>query len=118
MEKNAKMQFTAKNLNAIRKEFNTEFRGFNHCVEFVRQRWAALDAIGKVDGLLESHLELSWIVERLNGTNDCKDGVLGRTTKGEFKARTTWTPGIVIDYLRKATRVEWLKIQKTLKEQK
>ena len=113
-----KMNFTAKNLAQVRKEMNNEFRGMKHCIEFVRERWALLDAIGSVDGLLESHLDIAWIIERLNGTNDCKDGVLGRTTKGEFKARTTWTPGIVIDYLRKATAVEWKRINKTVKEQK
>lgn len=106
-----KMTFTAKNANELRKELNAEFRGFNHCVKFLSERWDKLAEIGEVDGLKLEHLSSEWLISVLNGTKDCKDGVLGRTTKGEFKARTMWTPGAVLDYLRKATRINWVRAQ-------
>lgn len=110
--KTAKMNFTAKNASELRKELNDGFRGFNHCVKFLADRWDKLTAIGEVDGLKIEHLSDKWLKSVLNGTKDCKDGLLGRTNKaGEFKACTTWTPGIVLDYVRKATRIEWVRAQ-------
>lgn len=116
------MNFTAKNLNELRKVMNAEYRGFNHCIKVLNGYWKELAAIGKVDGLRKEHLTAAWMIERLNGTNFCKDGVFGRTTKAteekpaEFKPRTTWTPGAVLDYLRRAEAIEWKAIQQAVKD--
>ena len=119
------MNFTAKNVAELRKQINTEFRGLKHCVEFLKTYWKQLSAIGKVDGLMKEHLTAEWIIKQLNGTNDCQNGVLGRTRivnketkETEFVARNTWTPGIVLDYLRKATRAQWKAQQEILKANK
>lgn len=77
-----------------------------------------MQAIGEADGLRIEHIDADWMLDRLQGTKFVNGRVFGRTTKaGEFKARTTWTPGAVLDYLRRATRVEWQTIRATLKEQ-
>lgn len=114
-----KSTFTAKNLNEIRKAFNAEFRGFNHCKKFVVEHWDALRELGETNNCLPEHCEASWMQERLNGSKHVQNNVFGRTKKdGTFVARTMWTPGAVLDYLRRAEAVEWAKINKAVKEAK
>ena len=121
----AKIQFTSKSSKGFRTISNNVHKGFNACVRDVLQVWdkknlnddekAVVDALRtacKEDGVNRSDFTAEYIIKHLDGTNYCKDGVLGVTKKGEFTPKVSWTPGQVIDYVRRASRAHFLALAK------
>lgn len=122
-----KVNFNTKNAKAFRNTANQEFKGMNHAIKAVLAVWekgtndAELTAsieTAKADGITANDFSAEFIIKYLNGTNDCKDGVIGSTHKGEFKARTAWNAGQVIDYVRKANRARIIAENKAAKANK
>lgn len=123
----AKINFNTKSAKALRVSANQEFKGMNHAIKAVLVVWkngtndadlAESIKAAKADGIKANDFSAEFIVKYLNGTNDCKDGVIGSTHKGEFKARTAWNAGQVIDYVRKANRARIMAENKAAKENK
>ena len=119
------VNFSTKNAKSFRTNANAEGKGMNHAIKAVKAVWdkeskdkelqASIDS-AKADGLILEDFSADYIKTHLNGTNFCKDGVIGTTSKGEFKAKTTWTPGQVIDYVRRANRARIIAENKAEKE--
>lgn len=122
-----KINFSSKSAKSFRINANAEFRGMNHAIKAVLAVWergtndaeltASIDA-AKADGITASDFSAEFIIKHLNGTNDCKDGVIGKTVKGVFKAKTQWTAGAVVDYVRKANRARIIAANKAEKASK
>lgn len=122
-----KINFSAKTAKALRISANTEFSGMNHAIKAVKAVWEngtndkelndSIEA-AKNDGLSIDDFSAKFIIDHLSGTNFCKDGVIGTTSKGEFKARSKWNAGQVVDYVRRANRARILAENKSEKENK
>ena len=122
-----KINFNAKNAKALRITANTEFKGMNHAIKAVKSVWTngTKDAelaesikAAKADGLTINDFSAEFIIKHLDGTNFCKDGVIGSTSKGVFKARSQWNAGQVVDYVRRANRMKIVSANKAEKESK
>lgn len=121
------INFSTKNAKALRVNANVEGKGMNHAIKAIKAVWerdtndtelkASIEA-AKNDGLTLNDFTADFIKAHLEGTNFCKDGVIGVTTKGEFKAKSTWTAGQVVDYVRRANRARILAENKAEKENK
>lgn len=115
------INFSTKSAKALRVSANLEGKGMNHAIKAIKAVWngqakaddlmASIKA-AKADGLTLDDFSAQFIIENLNGTNFCKDGVIGVTSKGEFKDKKTWTAGQVVDYVRRANRAKILKANK------
>lgn len=122
-----KVNFSSKTAKSLRINANAEFRGMNHAIKAVLAVWergtndaelsASINA-AKADGIVANDFSAEYIIKHLNGTNDCQDGVIGKTVKGVFKAKTQWTAGAVVDYVRKANRARIIAANKAEKENK
>ena len=104
-----KINFTAKKANGLRKVANNEHKGMNAAIRTIKQVWEAnntdlTDAIeaAKNDGLTIDDFSASYIIEHLTGTKWVNDGVIMKNNKGTMVAKSTWTPGAVVDYVRRA----------------
>lgn len=121
-----KTNFTARTAKGLRTIANNEHKGMNAAYRTLKTVWESnnlydlTDAIeaAKNDGLTIEDFTAAFIIENLNGTNFCQDGVIGETKKGVFKARTTWTPGQLVDYVRRANKARLSKANKAEKESK
>ena len=107
-----KINFTTASEKDFKSIANKEHKSISSCLRTIRDLWGASDLqkIAKKDGLNKSDLNIDYMKKWLEGSNYCKDGMLGRmvvvdkeTKVKEFRAWETWTPGRVIDYLRRAS---------------
>lgn len=115
------INFSTKNAKALRISANLEGKGMNHAIKAVASVWngkttdkeltASIEA-AKADGLTLDDFSADFIKAHLEGTNFCKGGVIGVTSKGEFTAKATWTAGQIVDYVRRANRAKILKANK------
>lgn len=110
--KTNKVNFTTKAAKNFKSVANREHKSLSSCLRTVRDLWTSSDLqkIAKKDGLNKSDLNIDYMKKWLDGSNFCKNGQLGRmvltnkeTKEREFVAWETWTPGRVIDYLRRAS---------------
>jgi len=108
----AKFNFTSASVKDFKKFVNLEHKSMSACFKTIRANWnrSELQKVAKKDGLRLEDLNPAYIVKWLDGGNYCQNGVLGRMApieKGSkekaFKAWETWTPGRVLDYLRRAS---------------
>jgi hypothetical protein len=121
------VNFSTANAKAFRTSANLEGKGMNHAIKAVKAVWdkpekdpelASSIKSAKDDGLVIEDFSSAFIIKHLDGTNYCKDKVIGTTSKGEFKPKTTWTAGQVVDYVRRANRARILNASKAEKESK
>jgi len=120
------VNFSTKNAKALRVNATNEAKGMNHAIKAVKVVWerdtndadlkASIEA-AKNDGLTLNDFTAEFIIKHLNGTNFVKDGVIGATSKGEFKAKASWTAGQVVDYVRRANRARILAENKAEKNE-
>lgn len=108
----AKINFTSASIKDFKKFVNTEHKSMSACFKTILANWnhSELQKVAKKDGLNKEDLNPAYIIKWLDGSNYCQNGVLGRfapVEKGSkekvFKAWETWTPGRVLDYLRRAS---------------
>lgn len=119
-----KTNFTAKNAKAFRTIANAEHKGMNAAIRTLKNVWdkdtndaeltASINA-AKSDGLTIADFSAEFVKTYLEGTKWVVDGVIMTNKKGAMVAKTTWTPGAVIDYVRRANAA---KIAKESKESK
>lgn len=114
-----KTNFTAKTAKAIRIVANNEHKGFNAAVRTLRGVWEsnntdlteAIEA-AKNDGLTIDDFSAAYIIENLAGTKWVNEGVILTNKKGQMVAKSTWTPGQVVDYVRRANAARLSKVAK------
>lgn len=120
----AKMNFTSKNAKAFRSIANQEHKGMNAAIRTLKTVWDKKtndqelnDSINaaKNDGLTIESFSAAFVVEHLTGTKWVADGVILTNKKGEMVPKGTWTPGAVIDYVRRANKA---RIEKENKQSK
>ena len=108
-----KTNFSAKTAKVFRTMANAEFKGFNSAKKAVLAVWDRdskqadlADSIeaAKKDGLTADSFTAEFIKEHLNGTKWVADGAIMYNKKGVMTAKTTWTAGAVIDYVRRANK--------------
>ena len=106
----SKINFTSASVKDFKVFVTIEHKSLSACFRTIRENWANSDLqkVARKDGLRKDDLNPAYLVKWLDGTNYCKGGVLGRMVKDEngekvFKAWETWTPGRVLDYLRRAS---------------
>lgn len=106
-----KINFTSKSVKDFKKFVNLEHKSLSSCLRTIKENWtnSEMQKVARKDGLKFKDLNPSYLVEWLNGSNYCQNGVLGRmvtidkeTKEREFRAWETWTPGRVVDYFRRA----------------
>ena len=73
------------------------------------------------DDIKVADITPKWLVDRLNDTKFCKNGVLGHTKKNadgteEFVPYDTWTPGRVVDFVRRASNASWKAYNAAIRE--
>lgn len=105
-----KINFTANNSKEFKALVNKEHKSLSSCVRTIKENWSILRKIAAKDGLTCKDLNPAYMVQWLDGSNYCREGVLGRmvvtdkeTKEKEFRAWETWTPGRALDYLRRAS---------------
>lgn len=118
-----KINFSAKTAKSFRTNANNEGKGMNHAIKAVKAVWDkdnkdkdlqdSIDS-AKADGLTIDDFSAEFIKSGLAGTKFVSaDGQTILTNKkGEMVAKTTWTPGQVVDYVRRANRAKLLKENK------
>lgn len=108
-----KVNFTSAAVKDFREFVNTEHKSLSNCFRTIRENWSGseLQAVAKRDGLRKEDLNPAYLVKWLDGSNFCQNGELGHfvpVEKGskekKFAKWETWTPGRVLDYLRRASR--------------
>lgn len=122
-----KTNFTSKTSKVFRSESNTEHKGFNACLRDVLAVWDRKDKTNelaesikaaKADGVNRKDFCAAYIIEHLTGTKWVSDGVIMGSKKGEMIAKTSWTAGQVIDYVRRASRAHIMAQNKAEKNEK
>lgn len=107
-----KIAFTTASVKDFKVFVNLEHKSLSSCFRTIRENWSNSDLqkVARKDGLRKEDLNPAYLIKWLEGTNYCKDGILGRmalinkeTKEKEFRAWETWTPGRVLDYLRRAS---------------
>lgn len=121
-----KTSFTTKSAKAFRSIANLEHKGMNAAIRTLVGVWnkdtndaeltASINA-AKADGLTIDDFCAAFVLTNLAGTKwVSEDGTAILTNKkGAMVPKTTWTPGAVIDYVRRANAA---KIAKENKESK
>lgn len=109
----AKMNFTAKTAKGFRTIANLEHKGMNAAIRTLKSVWDKQTndkdlnesiTAAKNDGLTIESFTAEFVKEHLEGTKWVVDGVIMTNKKGQMVAKTTWTPGAVIDYVRRANK--------------
>ena len=109
----AKVNFTAKTAKPLRMNANNEGKGMNHCIKAVLAAWDKTDKgddlaesikAAKADGLKKTDFSAAFIIENLTGTKWVNGQAIQMNKKGEMVAKTAWTPGAVVDYVRRANK--------------
>lgn len=106
-----KINFTSTAIKDFRAIVNKEHKSMSSCIRTIKENWtnSEIQKIAKKDGFGIKDMTPAYFVQWLEGTNFCKDGVLGRivtdkeTKEKIFVAWETWTPGRVLDYARRAS---------------
>ena len=103
-----KLNFTASAVKDFKSLCNLEHKSLSSCFKTITLNWSKFAKIADKDGLRKGDLNPAYMIQWLDGTNYCKDGILGRITTSDtgekvFKAYETWTPGRVLDYVRRAS---------------
>ena len=106
-----KANFTAKTAKNFRTIANKEHKGMNAAIRTLKSVWEsnntdlteAIEAC-KNDGLTIDDFSAKYILENLAGTKwVSEDGkTILKNKKGEMVNKDTWTPGQVVDYVRRA----------------
>lgn len=119
-----KTNFTAKVAKNFRTIANKEHKGMNAAIRTLKSVWEsnntdlneAIEA-AKNDGLTIDDFSAEYILKNLAGTKwVSEDGkTILKNKKGEMVNKDTWTPGQVVDYVRRANAE---KIRKENKESK
>lgn len=121
-----KTNFSAKTAKALRNTANNEGKGFNHCTKAVLTAWAngtkdneLAESIkaAKADGIKRESFCSAFIIENLTGTKWVNGQTIMTNKKGEMVAKTSWTPGAVVDYVRRANKAR-LEAEKAAKVSK
>ena len=117
-----KINFTAKTAKNFRKVANNEHKGMNAAIRTIKQVWESnntdlTDAIeaAKNDGLTIDDFSAAYIIEHLTGTKWVDGQTIMTNKKGQMVGKTTWTPGAVVDYVRRANKA---RLEKANKENK
>ena len=123
----AKTNFTAKTAKALRTIANTEHKGLNAAIRTLKGVWTskntdlteALNA-AKADGLQLSDFSAEYILTNLAGTKWVSgDGKTILTNKkGQMVPKVTWTPGALVDYVRRANAARLAKVNEIKKNVK
>ena len=120
-----KTNFTAKTAKGLRTIANTEHKGMNAAIRSLKSVWESdrtdlADSIkaAKDDGLTIDDFSAQFIIDNLTGTKWVNEGVIMTNKKGEMVAKATWTPGQVVDYVRRANAEKIRKENKAEKESK
>ena len=87
----------------------------NHAIKALRAVWdkenkdeqlqQSIDA-AKADGLTIDDFCAKFIVDNLTGTKWVNGGAIMTNKKGEMVPKSTWTPGAVVDYVRRANKAK------------
>lgn len=118
------MNFTAKTAKGFRTTANNEHKGMNAAIRTLKTVWDKQTndqelndsiAAAKADGLTIDSFTSAFVVEHLTGTKWVNDGVIMTNKKGQMVAKATWTPGAVIDYVRRANKARAEKLEKESK---
>ena len=108
-----KTYFTSASIKDFKVFVNLEHKSLSSCFRTILKYWnnSDLQKVARKDGLNREDLTPAYLIKWLEGTNYCQNGVLGRmvivdkeTKAKEFREWTTWTPGRVLDYLRRASK--------------
>lgn len=120
-----KANFTAKTAKNLRTIANKEHKGMNAAIRTLKGVWDASntdlsDSIEacKNDGLTIDDFSAEFIIKNLTGTKWVNDGAILTNKKGQMEAKTTWTPGAVVDYVRRANAEKIRRENKAEKESK
>lgn len=124
-----KTNFSAKTAKVFRTIANNEHKGFNSANKAVLAVWDKAEKqadlaesieAAKKDGLTASNFSAEFILNNLTGTkwvsNDGKTILTNK--KGEMVAKSTWTAGAVIDYVRRANKARLEALAKAEKSSK
>lgn len=120
-----KANFTAKTAKNFRTIANNEHKGMNAAIRSLKQVWddratdltEAIEAC-KNDGLTIEDFSAAFIIENLTGTKWVSEGAIMTNKKGQMVAKATWTPGAVVDYVRRANAEKIRKENKAEKASK
>ena len=120
-----KTNFTAKVAKNFRTIANKEHKGMNAAIRTLKSVWEsnntdlneAIEA-AKNDGLAIDDFSAEYIIKHLTGTKWVNEGAILTNKKGEMVAKTTWTPGQVVDYVRRANNERLRKVNAIAKDVK
>ena len=120
-----KTNFTAKTANNLRQVANNEHKGMNAAIRTLKQVWSdratdlneSIEA-AKNDGLTIDDFSSEYIIKNLTGTKWVSEGVIMTNKKGQMVAKSTWTPGQVVDYVRRANNERLRKVNAIAKDVK
>ena len=120
-----KTNFTAKTAKSLRTIANNEHKGMNAAIRTIKQVWesnntdltAAINA-AKADGLTIENFSAEYVITNLTGTKWVNEGVIMTNKKGQMVAKSTWTPGSVVDYVRRANAARLAKVNEIKKDVK
>lgn len=120
-----KANFTAKTAKNLRTIANNEHKGMNAAIRSLRKVWEANDTdlteaieACKNDGLTIDDFSADYIKTNLAGTKWVEGEAIMTNKKGKMVAKTTWTPGAVVDYVRRANAEKIRKENKAEKASK
>jgi len=112
----AKIQFTSASAKDFKAFINAEHKSLSSCMRTLRENWgkSELQKVARKDGLTFKDVTPAYLVQWLDGSNYCQKGELGHMVPVEkgskekkFVKWETWTPGRVLDYLRRASAAHW-----------
>lgn len=72
----------------------------------------------KNDGLTIDDFSAEYIIKHLTGTKWVSEGAILTNKKGQMVGKTTWTPGQVVDYVRRANNERLRKVNAIAKDVK
>lgn len=120
-----KANFTSKAAKSLRTIANKEHKGMNAAIRTLKQVWESNDTdlneaieAAKNDGLTIDDFSPSYIIEHLTGTKWVDGQTILTNKKGQMVAKVTWTPGAVVDYVRRANNERIRKENEAEKESK
>lgn len=120
-----KTNFTAKTAKSFRTIANQEHKGMNAAIRTLKSVWEsnntdlneAIEA-AKNDGLTIDDFSAEYIIKNLTGTKWVSEGAILTNKKGQMVGKTTWTPGQVVDYVRRANSERLRKVNAIAKDVK
>ena len=120
-----KANFTAKVAKNFRTIANKEHKGMNAAIRTLKGVWESNDTdmneaieACKNDGLTIEDFSAKYILENLAGTKWVNEGAILMNKKGQMVGKTTWTPGQVVDYVRRANNERLRKVNAIAKDVK